>query len=528
MIPRPVGVDALCPFGALESMFILITDGLFLRRIALSSFILFAIVLLIAVVFRRSFCGLICPRGALQEGFSDLGRKLMGRNLTLPAAIDRPARYLKYVVLVVFVYLAAATATLAIRPYDPWVAYHHLLSDELLESFLIGTIILAITVAGSFVYNRFFCKYLCPMGAFLALISRLSVFKVRRSEEVCIDCARCDDVCPTNVQVATADVVEDVECINCNECVNVCPAKGALEVSTGSGKTLTPLTVLGLVSALIVFVLAVTTATGSFAWTTGGGHGGGGGQGQGEGGHDAESEDGDQRGKDGGEGKGDGQGGGQGQGSGGGSVEAPPATGEFSVAAITGQTSFTDITEGASVPASTFEQVFGIPEDARRCPCGARRTRTGSPRVRSDTSSSSTSRIRRPHSSTSRARSCTSQASDRGAGSSRRGSVLVGDLRDGGELGGHAVDDLGGRDGRERARDALHQDADVVGIHGLRLDAADDRRSQHPYLGHVTADVGLEDPYQMFVHFPQTPSSPALYTRTGTRARPPWVLPPLG
>ena len=317
VIPRPVGVDALCPFGALESMFILVTDGLFLRRIALSSFILFAIVLLIALVFRRSFCGLICPLGALQEGFSNLGRKLMGRNLTLPAAIDRPARYLKYVVLVVFVYLAAATATLAIRPYDPWVAYHHLFSDELLQSFLIGTIILAVSLAGSFVYNRFFCKYLCPMGAFLALISRLSVFKIHRSDEACIDCARCDNVCPTNVDVATVDVVEDVECINCNECVNVCPAKGALEVSTGSGKTLASLTVLGLVSALIVFVLAVTTATGSFAWTTGsGGHGGGQGgdheQEQGEGG------EGQGEGKGGGKGEGEGQGGGQG--SGGGSV----------------------------------------------------------------------------------------------------------------------------------------------------------------------------------------------------------------
>jgi polyferredoxin len=368
VVPRPVGVDALCPFGALESVLILVTDSVFLRRIALSSFILFAIVLVIAVVFRRSFCGLICPLGALQEGFSNLGRTLLGKNLTMPAAIDKPARYLKYVVLVVFVYLAWTTATLAIRPYDPWVAYHHILSDELLSEFLIGTIVLAVSLAGSFFYNRFFCKYLCPMGAFLALISRLSLFKIHRSDETCIDCMRCDKVCPTNVAVATAGTVEDVECINCNECVTVCPAKGALEVSTVSGKTLTPLTVLGLVSALIVFVLAATTATGSFAWTTGGGHGGGQGQGQGHG----EGEGSGQGGKGGGKGEG-GQGGGQGQGSGqgsGGSVEVPSDDGTFSVATITGQVSFTDVTEGAGVPATAFEQVFGVPTDAQALPMG--------------------------------------------------------------------------------------------------------------------------------------------------------------
>jgi hypothetical protein len=118
--------------------------------------------------------------------------------------------------------------------------------------------------------------------------------------------------------------------------------------------------VLGLVSALIVFVLAVTTATGSFAWTTGsGGHGGGQG-----GGHEQERGEGQDKG--GGEGKGEGQGGGQGSGDG--SVEAPPSSDQFAVAAITGQTSFIDITEATGIPASAFVQVFGVPEDAQPLP----------------------------------------------------------------------------------------------------------------------------------------------------------------
>lgn len=62
---RPVGVDALCPFGGIESAITLVFTGSMLERVAWSSFILLLATLIIALVFRRSFCGHICPLGAL-------------------------------------------------------------------------------------------------------------------------------------------------------------------------------------------------------------------------------------------------------------------------------------------------------------------------------------------------------------------------------------------------------------------------------------------------------------------------------
>ncbi len=117
---KPAGVDALCPFGGLETAFSLITSGYLLKRVALSSVILLGAVLAVAVVFRRSFCGQICPLGFIQEMFGGLGRRIFRRRFTLPAWLDRPARYLKYVVLVVFIGLAWTTADPRDRPYDPW------------------------------------------------------------------------------------------------------------------------------------------------------------------------------------------------------------------------------------------------------------------------------------------------------------------------------------------------------------------------------------------------------------------------
>lgn len=99
---RLAGVDALCPFGGVESLWALLAAGGLVRRVEVSSAILFVGTLAIALPFGRSFCGNVCPLGALQELFARAGRKVFGRRLELPAVLDRPARYLKYAVLAVF------------------------------------------------------------------------------------------------------------------------------------------------------------------------------------------------------------------------------------------------------------------------------------------------------------------------------------------------------------------------------------------------------------------------------------------
>ncbi len=266
------GVDALCPFGGLESLWSLITAGTLVQRIAVSSVILLIGVIAVAVVFRRAFCGYVCPLGALQEFFGMLGRRLFGKQRPhVPVAIDRVARYLKYVVLVGFTVWTWQAATLVLRPYDPWVAYMHLTSAELFAEFAVGVAVLAVSLVGSLVYERFFCKYACPMGAFLGIISPVSIFKVRRDESVCTSCGSCDASCPVNVKVSTVATVNDPECINCNECVNACPTKGALSVSApgpaASRRSLKPNAVLLGTGAILGLLILATTASGSFAWT---------------------------------------------------------------------------------------------------------------------------------------------------------------------------------------------------------------------------------------------------------------------
>jgi len=261
-----VGVDALCPFGGLETLFSPIAGTGFIKQTAASALILLIGMLVMAVVYRRSFCGNICPLGTLQGIFGALGGKLFKHRPQVPRRLDAVARLIKYAVLVLFAVWTWQAAELVMRPYDPWVAWAHLTSAELFTSFGVGFAILVVSLVGSLVYDRFFCKYLCPTGALLGLLARFSVLNIRRDAAACTDCGMCDRVCTMNVKVATVDTVTSSECISCNECVNACPAAGALQVVAPSGKRIPSLVAVGVVVAVLVAIVGITTATGTFAW----------------------------------------------------------------------------------------------------------------------------------------------------------------------------------------------------------------------------------------------------------------------
>ncbi|MBL8965787.1 MAG: 4Fe-4S binding protein [Spirochaetaceae bacterium] len=264
---KPVGVDALCPFGGLESAYALLAGGSLLAKIAWSSFFVLAAVLAAALVLRRSFCGGLCPLGALQDGFGFLGKKILGKRLELPKRLDGTARYLKYLVLALVLVLTFALGELVIRPYDPWAAYQHLFSAELLTGFLVGLLVLVVSLAGSFFYERFFCKYLCPMGAALTPFSKLGLFKIKRDAAACVDCGLCDKACPANIKVSALETVTSAECLDCDACVNACPVKNTLVIEGPRGRRIGPKGRVAILVAVFALVIGGATVAGGFTWT---------------------------------------------------------------------------------------------------------------------------------------------------------------------------------------------------------------------------------------------------------------------
>ena len=124
---------------------------------------------------------------------------------------------------------------------------------------------LIVTLLGSIVYDRFFCKYLCPAGALYGLIGKASPYAVRVEESACIRCGKCNRACPMNVEVMNAKngKVTSMECINCNECVNACPVQGAIH--TGFSKKVSIHPILATVLALVLFFapIGIAAATGN-------------------------------------------------------------------------------------------------------------------------------------------------------------------------------------------------------------------------------------------------------------------------
>lgn len=241
-------IHALCPYGGLESLYSIIFSGTFIQKIFIGTMTLLALTLLLSLIFRRSFCGTICPFGALQEFFGLLGKKIFRKRFTIPNKIDKPLRYLKYIVLLLTIIFAWKTAGLWVDPYDPWAAYGHISAgfSSLTSEYLIALIILIVVLIGSMLYDRFFCKYLCPMGAVYGIISKFSPSKITRNKDKCINCSLCSKSCPVNIDVAHLDKVTSAECLGCQSCVLSCPRKDALEYKT-LGKALKPLTVIILV-----------------------------------------------------------------------------------------------------------------------------------------------------------------------------------------------------------------------------------------------------------------------------------------
>jgi len=129
---------------------------------------------LLVLMFGNIYCGYICPFGAAQELLSYVVPSRFKR--PSPREKMRKARFVKYVVLFVFVmvfFLSRNRTTLAA---DPLISFFNLrFSIYDFQSVILW--IIGIGLLGSLFYTRFWCRYLCPAGAFLSLFNNVIVLK---------------------------------------------------------------------------------------------------------------------------------------------------------------------------------------------------------------------------------------------------------------------------------------------------------------------------------------------------------------
>lgn len=100
-----------------------------------------------------------------------------------------------------------------------------------LFSWKLGILITVIVL--SVLFYRPFCKWLCPLGAFYALLNKVSLFGIKVDKHKCISCGKCAKVCKMDVDVTKTP--DHTECIRCGKCIRACPTK-AVSFRYGFGK----------------------------------------------------------------------------------------------------------------------------------------------------------------------------------------------------------------------------------------------------------------------------------------------------
>jgi polyferredoxin len=233
-VNRPPGIEAFLPISSLISLKYWLVSGVF-NRVHPSGLIILLTALATAVLLKRGFCSWVCPFGLLTEYLNRLHRIIFRKNIRLPAWLDYPLRSLKYLLLAFFLWAVILQMNAVALEYFIYSPYNMVADIKMLHFFTgISTLtlwVLAILVGLSILIRNFWCRYLCPYGALLGLLSFASLFKIHRNDATCTQCRRCTRTCPVDIKVHKTRCVISDECHACLKCVAVCPEEDTLYIS---------------------------------------------------------------------------------------------------------------------------------------------------------------------------------------------------------------------------------------------------------------------------------------------------------
>ncbi|MDO4617350.1 MAG: 4Fe-4S binding protein [Lachnospiraceae bacterium] len=200
------------------------------NALALTSFVSVLLTLCIyTIVFGRFFCGYACAFGSfgdLIHGiYLTICKKLKKKPKKISAIASRRLSVIKYLLLAVILG-ACFFGTYGTFQYSPWDVFSMLTAlKPRVQGYIIGWILLLLIMIGMAVKERFFCRFLCPMGAVFSLLPVLPLFSLHRDRDNCRKgCRACTSCCPSEVELPARGAVEvSGDCFQCGKCTDTCP-----------------------------------------------------------------------------------------------------------------------------------------------------------------------------------------------------------------------------------------------------------------------------------------------------------------
>ncbi len=193
------------------------------------------LVIIITVFIGRFFCGWICPFGTIQELVKSFSLKYIEKKKCSKRDMnfnyDRKLKFTKYLVFLFTVFATIFTVQSVYMLFCPVLSLSY---PKTYLVMLLPWISLITIFILPLIWERFWCRYLCPYAALMNITQYLGQFiklkrkYVYRNLEVCVECRLCVRVCPMNIDLLDTEFVKDVECIKCFKCLCICPKKQAL------------------------------------------------------------------------------------------------------------------------------------------------------------------------------------------------------------------------------------------------------------------------------------------------------------
>jgi len=180
--------------------------GIFLNSLPALMLVTFTVVT--TLLWGRIFCSSLCPFGAVQDFIARFTPKRW--LVKIPQKVHEKALYIKYGVLAFIIIMAVGFNNVQVFQYFEPFGTLFFMSGSVVLFAILAAILLACVVV-----PRFYCRYMCPLGAALGIVSIISPFRIKRVPQ-CQVCTVCEHACPTGA--IKREKINFKECVRCDVC----------------------------------------------------------------------------------------------------------------------------------------------------------------------------------------------------------------------------------------------------------------------------------------------------------------------
>ena len=173
----------VCSIGSIQNVILTLVDSNY--QLPFVVLLFFMLPLVFALFFGRVFCAGVCPMGALQE-------LVNVRNFRISRAVASALSFFPWVYLGFAILYAATRSQFIICRFDPFIPIFRLSGDVGMIVFGVSLLVLSIFV------GRPFCRFLCPYGAILGVVSSVATKRIEVTKKSCINCMLCHNACPVD------------------------------------------------------------------------------------------------------------------------------------------------------------------------------------------------------------------------------------------------------------------------------------------------------------------------------------------